>query len=430
VRKTYALQWGVVALLVAGCATTAPPASSPTPTSAPTLSAGSGGTNRPDQLDKPYVVLMSFDGFRGDYLDHYKAPNFQRVAQQGVRAVGLIPSFPSKTFPNHYTIVTGDYPATHGIVANRFYDPARNAIYAIGDNKAVLDGSWYRGEPIWVTAEKQGMVAASYFWVGSEAAIEGIRPTLVKHFPDSTTDNQRADSALAWLALPAAQRPHFVAVYMSDVDNAGHRYGPDDSHVQDAITTVDVALGRMLDGISALPFRDKINVILVSDHGMASFTPETAVNIATLIDTVGVRFADGGPNANLHISGGAARARILRDSLNRRLQHGHAYLRDEVPARLHYRSDPRIGDVVVVMDEHWQIVTRIPQAAGGTHGWDPQYPSMHGIFLAMGPGIRAGSTIPPFENIQIYPLLTEILGLAPAAGIDGKAGWLRSQVMH
>jgi hypothetical protein len=352
-RKSYALRWSVVVLLVAGCATAVPPSASSGSTPLPTLSAGSGGTNRSDQLDKAYIILMSFDGFRGDYLDHYNAPNFQRVARQGVRAVGLIPSFPSKTFPNHYTIVTGDYPATHGIVANRFYDPARNATYAIGDNKAVLDGSWYRGEPIWVTAEKQGMVTASYFWVGSEAAIEGIRPTHTKAFPDSTTDDQRADSAIAWLAVPAAQRPHFVAVYMSDVDNAGHRYGPDDSHVQDAITKVDAALGRILDGIATLPFRDKINVILVSDHGMASFTPETAVSIATLIDTVGVRFADGGPNANLHVSGGAARARI-----------------------------------------------------------------------------RAGSVIPPFENVQIYPLLTEILGLKQAPGIDGQAGWLRSRVMQ
>jgi len=373
---------------------------------------------------------MSFDGFRGDYLDHYNAPNFQRVARQGARAVGLIPSFPSKTFPNHYSIVTGDYPETHGIVANRFYDPARNATYAIGDNKAVLDGSWYRGEPIWVTAEKQGMVTASYFWVGSEAAIEGVRPTRTKAFPDSTTDNQRADSVIAWLAMPAAQRPHLVAVYMSDVDNAGHRYGPDDPHVQSAITTVDAALGRILDGIATLPFRDRINVVLVSDHGMASYTPETSVNVATLIDTVGVRIGDTGPNANLHVSGGIARARILRDSLNRRLQHGRAYLREEVPARLHYRADPRIGDIVIIMDEHYQIGTRIPTSAGGTHGWDPQSPSMHGIFLAMGPGIRAGSSIPPFENVQIYPLLAEMLRLTPASHTDGKAGWLRRQVMQ
>ena len=392
---------------------------------------GSGGTNRADQLGKPYVIMVSFDGFRADYLDRYPAPNFQRVARSGVRAKGLIPVFPSKTFPNHYSIVTGQYAESHGIVANRFFDPARNESYALGDAKTVLDGSWYRGEPIWVTAERQGMVSASYFWVGSEAAIEGIRPTYVKQFGrESGTISMRADTVIVWLSKPAAQRPHMITVYISDVDGAGHANGPESPHVASAILAVDSALGRLLDGIQTLPIRDSTYVVLVSDHGMTTYTPETAVALESLIDTVGVLLADGGPNANLHVSGGAARAAAVRDALNARLRHGRAYLRKDMPARLHYRADPRIGDVVVIMEEHYQIMRRssLPKRPGGTHGWDPAYPSMHGIFLVAGPRIKTGVMIPPFENVNIYPFLTEILGLIPAPDIQGRKGWLTSQV--
>lgn len=377
--------------------------------------------------------MVSFDGFRADYLDKYPAPNFQRVVRNGVRSRGLIPVFPSKTFPNHYSIVTGQYAETHGIVSNRFFDPTRRQTYALGDSKTVLDGSWYRGEPIWITAEKQGMVAASYFWVGSEAEIKGIRQTHWKEYsPASLTKSMRVDTVLAWLKKPALERPHIVTLYMSDVDGAGHSYGPESPQVATAILAVDSALGRLLDGIEALPIRDSAYVILVSDHGMATYTPETAVVLESLIDTVGVLIADGGPNSNLHVTGGVARAAMIRDSINAKMTHGRAYLRQEVPARLHYRADPRIGDVVVIMEEHYQIVGRafFPKRPGGAHGWDPAYPSMHGLFVVSGPRIRRGAMIPPFENVNIYPFLTEILGLSPGPGIEGKPGWLMSQLIR
>ena len=425
IKKTVRL---IALAFLSACATSGTgTTSSPT---YPILASGSAGTNRPDQLAKPYVVLVSFDGFRGDYLDHYTAPNFQRFARQGVRATGLIPGFPSKTFPNHISIVTGQYPGTHGIVANTFFDPQRNETYSIGQPKTVNDGSWYKGEPIWVTAEKQGMVTESYFWVGSEAAIEGVRPSHTKAFPDSSTKSERVDSVLTWLKQPAEQRPHLVMLYMSDVDGAGHRYGPDDPHVQTAILAVDSALGRLMDGIQTLPFHDQVYVVLVSDHGMMSYTPQSAVTISSLIDTAGIRTGDVGPNAHFYISTGPEQARIIRDSLNRHLQHGRAYLRSEIPARLHYNSDPRGGDVVVIMDEHYQIVRRIPTESGGNHGWDPKYPSMYGIFLVEGPGIKSGATIAPFENVQIYPFLAEILGLKSAPGVEGETGWLRQAVMR
>lgn len=391
---------------------------------------GSGGINRPAQQTKPYVILLSFDGFRADYLDRYPTPNFRRVIDQGVRAEGLIPIFPSKTFPNHYTIVTGMYAEHHGLVANGFYDPKREAAYAMADRSTVRDGSWYGGEPIWVTAEKQDMVTAPIFWPGSEAAIKGIRPSYWKEYDGKVPNSDRVDNLLAWLKLPAEKRPHFYTLYMSDVDTAGHRYGPGAPQVKQAIEAVDRELGRLLDGLQASPIRDRIFLVIVSDHGMSESTPEQYTAIDSLIDMKGVEVADGGPNANLHISGGPQRVREVWNELNQKLKHGRAYLRADIPYRFHYRSNPRIGDVVVIMDEHYQIglSERAPHAAGGSHGWDPTLASMQGIFLAMGPGIANGATIQRFENIHIYPFLAEILGLRPAAGIDGRPGLLRSRM--
>jgi predicted AlkP superfamily pyrophosphatase or phosphodiesterase len=396
----------------------------------PLFAQGSGGTNAPSQRNKPYVVLISFDGFKPEYLQRIELPNFQRVMRAGVRSEGMIPVFPSKTFPNHYAIVTGLYAEKHGVVGNSFWDPQRGAGYGMGDTLAVRDGSWYRGEPIWSTAEKQGMVAASYFWVASEATIAGAAPTIAKAYDSRVANARRVDSVLAWLALPDEKRPHMITLYMSDVDGAGHRSGPLSPQVDTAAWAVDAALGRLLDGFERLPIRDRIYLILVSDHGMSEVSPRWYVALDTLIDLQGVRVADAGPNTNLHVEGGVDRARVLRDSVNRRMRHGRAFVRSEIPARLHYTSDPRIGDLVVIMDDHFQIgrANRAPRENGGAHGWDPVFPAMHAIFVASGPGISAGKTIPSFENIEVYPYLTEILGLKPAPGIDGHRQRLASLI--
>jgi predicted AlkP superfamily pyrophosphatase or phosphodiesterase len=435
------LLWLVALFLLAGCGVRYYP-TPPTPPSEEEVIAangaedsvvGSGGVNAPEHLDKPHVILISFDGFRADYLDRVEAPNFERVAREGVRAEGLISVFPSKTFPAHYSIATGMYPDAHGIVSNRFYDPERDATYSIGDRESVMDGTWYRGEPIWVTAEKQGMVAASYFWVGSEADVQGIRPTIWKEFDGRVPNEARVDSVLAWLQLPVERRPHMITLYFSDVDGAGHRHGPDAPEVDEAILRVDAALGRLLDGLDGLPaVRDRVYTILVSDHGMAEYWTESAVAIDDIIDMTGIRMPDSGPVAQLHVEGGPARAREVRDALNAGIEHGEAFLRHEVPAHLHYREDPRIGDVVVRMAEHWQIRLRdrLPTSGGGTHGWDPTIPSMHGIFLASGPRIRQGTRIPAFEMVDIYPFIAEVLGLRPGPEVQGSPAHLPKLILE
>ena len=385
--------------------------------------------NAPQLRNKPYVVLISFDGMKPEYLTRIDLPNFQRVMRQGVRSVGMIPTFPSKTFPNHYSIVTGMRSESHGLVGNRFWDPERNDAYSMSDTLKVWDGTWYRGEPIWVTAERQGVKAASFFWVASEAAIGGIRPSYWKKYSTHTPNFDRADTVAAWLALPGESRPHMITLYFSETDGAGHEHGPLSPQVDTAAKHVDAALGRLMDAVAKLPLRDSVYYVLVSDHGMSETHPRWYAGLDTLIDMNGVRLGESGTLANLYVQGGRERAVVLRDSINRRMRHGRAYVRGEVPAHLHYNKDPRAGDVIVVMEDHFQIgrVGRTPRA-GGSHGWDPTFPSMHAIFVASGPGIPSGKVIPMFENIEIYPWLTEILGLKAAEKIDGRPGFLRKLI--
>ena len=417
-------------LVIAGCAGVRPPTDPP-----PATLQGSGGVNRPEHRATPHIVLVSLDGVRADYLDTRDVPNIRRVAQRGARAKAMSPVFPSVTFPNHYSLVTGLYPEHHGIPGNAFYDPARKETYALGNRKTVIDGTWYRGEPIWVTAEMQGMVAACFFWPGSEAAIRGVRPTLWKEFNARTPNDERVQTVLGWLGLPAEKRPHLVTLYFSDVDSASHAGTLNAPRVADALRRVDDAIGKLVAGIDALPIRQSVYLLITSDHGMAETTAKHQIRLDSLVDTGEIEQVFGGPVASIHVKAdhgstrSAALARRMRDQINGKLQHGRAYLRRDVPARHHFRNDPRIGDIVIIMDAAWSIVVspRVVQAVTdvvrpdrwGAHGWDPAFPSMHAIFVAMGPHIRPGTTLPTVNNVDVYPLMTTLLGLRAPPTIDG-----------
>jgi predicted AlkP superfamily pyrophosphatase or phosphodiesterase len=418
----------VLAATLAACAGSLP-ATAPAAAPAETVS-GSGGVNRPEHLDKPHLILVSLDGFRPAYLDEFDLPNMRRVLARGARASAMMPVFPSLTFPNHYSLVTGLRPARHGIVANSFYDPDRKQTYTMSAAGAVTDGSWYRGEPIWVTAERQGMVAACFFWPGSEAAIGGVRPTMWRPYAGSVPNDERVETVLEWLRLPPERRPHVITLYFSEVDSASHDGPVSAPGVEQAARSLDRSLGALLDGIDALGLRDRVYVLLTSDHGMVETTSAQTIRLDSLIDLSEIEAAFDGAVASLHVRGGRARALRVRNVLNARLEHGRAYLRDEMPERFHYRADPRVGDIVVVMDESWTLTTgardrRRSTDRWGMHGWDPALPSMHALFVAAGPGIRAGLTVPRVENIDVYPFMAELLGLRPAPGIDGRAGAIR-----
>ena len=394
------------ALVLAGCGRPPQPAEPP----------------RPDG-DASYVVLISFDGMGPDFLDRTETPAFDRVANAGVQAEGLIPAYPSKTFPNHYSIATGMYPANHGLVDNRFYDPELDAVYSIGDRDAIRDGRWYRGEPIWVTAEKQGVTTASYFWVGTEAPIQGVQPTYFKYYDESVPYAARVDSVLNWLALPETDRPRLVMLYFDEPDWIAHRRGPGAAAVDSVVRVLDGHLGRLLDGLDTTPVADRVTVILVSDHGMKAAPTDQVIFLDDHADLDGVRTIYTGTQAKLYFGGDTARMEQVYRSLADRLpEHAAVYLPEETPARWHYDQNQRIGDLVVAADPGWVVRPRDgrPWRGGGSHGWDPYHPAMHGIFLAAGPAIRPGDAIPPFENVHIYPLVARILGLEPAGDIDGR----------
>lgn len=375
--------------------------------------AGTGGVNRPGFESRPFVVLVSFDGFHPDYLARFDTPHFDRLAARGMRAAGLVSVFPSLTFPGHYSIATGMHPEAHGMVGNEFFDPARGAEFSYRRSGDAQDGSWWGGEPIWVTAETQGMVAAAFFFPGTEADVGGVRPSHWRPYDGRVPNRERVGQVLAWLSLPAAERPHLVTLYFSLVDGAGHRLGPRDPGMRRSVERADRLLGRLTKGIDALPHAGRVVLVVVSDHGMAAPDPDRTTVLRAGADLAGVRLAQTGPAVSLHL-GDPGGARALRDRLNARLAHARAYLREELPAHLHARGNRRLGDLVVLPDGLGMVrIHPADRPPAGMHGWDPTLPEMRGIFLAAGPGIAAGVALPAVDAVDVYPLLCHLLGLTP-----------------
>lgn len=382
-----------------------------------------GGCTQPPPAPAPprAVVLVSLDGFRPDYLDRPPAARLRGLAAQGVRARWLRPVAPTLTFPNHYTIVTGLYPAHHGIVGNSIRDPAIGYPFSIRDTVAVRDPRWWGGEPIWVTAQRQGRRTAAYFWPGSEAPIEGMHPTWYRRFDPSVPDRDRVDQALAWLRLPPDSAPALVLLYMGDVDQAGHAFGPDAPQEDSAIARVDSAIGRLVDGLATSGLTDLVDLLIVSDHGMAAVDSSRTIYLDDYLDPTTVEIPELAPTLQIWPRQGSA------DSVYRALAGRNpgltVYRRADLPPRFHFDSTPRIAPVVALAAEGWLVTTHERASASppprGMHGYDPALPSMQALFLARGPSFRRGVTVPGFENVHLYPLLAGLLGIAPAPS-DGR----------
>ena len=415
----------ILATLLQGCGTIAT-SSQPSQGSTVLTLSGSGGINHPSVVTRPYVVLVSLDGFHPDYLGRFDTPAFDQLTRTGVIADGLISVFPSLTFPSHYSIATGLYPERHGIVGNRFHDPTRGEDFNYRDQDDVQDGTWWKGEPIWVTAERQGMVTASVFFPGTQAAIKNVYPTYWRPYNSRLPNTKRVEQVIEWLQAPASERPHLIMVYFSIVDSVGHRDGPNGPKIRSAVTAVDRLLGQLMNTIEQLPYGPNVYLVVTSDHGMAVVDPERQVVISDIINLDGIRAIPTGPGMNLYLEGDAEHSRWLRDTFNRRTNLATAFLRQEVPDYLHYRASQRIGDVVILPEEGASVSFSQSAPPMGMHGWDPNLTSMHGIFLMRGPTISPSQHIQAFENIHIYPLLAQILELEPAAEIDGQIDVLRT----
>jgi predicted AlkP superfamily pyrophosphatase or phosphodiesterase len=374
------------------------------------------------------VVLISLDGFRWDYLQRPAARRLRELASRGVRAERLVPSFPSKTFPNHYTLVTGLYPENHGIAANVMRDSALGR-FATGNNPAVRDPRWFRGEPIWVTAEKQGVRTAAYFWPGSEAAIDGVHPHWFYPFDVTTSRAARVTRVLDWLAMPDSTAPRLIAVYFSEVDTDGHNYGPDSPQTDSAIAQVDSAVGAIVDGIASLGASDGVDVIVVSDHGMTAVSSERTIALDEYVSMDSLDVGDWNPIATIIPKPG--HADYVFRSLEHANPHLHVYRKGELPARLHYNSGDRVTPIVAIADEGWSVGTRAELAkmksgqVTGAHGYDNALASMGATFVAAGPDIRRDVVVPAFSNVHVYSLLAELLHVVPAP-TDGSADSVRA----
>lgn len=397
-------------------------------TSALASGQGSGGINAPDQRDKPYLILISIDGFRWDYPARYDTPTIDRIIDQGIRAESLVPVFPSLTFPNHYSIATGLYPAHHGLIGNRFYSADRSRMYSLRDRSAVEDGSWYRGEPIWVLAERNGMVSAAYFFVGTEAPIHGIRPTYWHPFNAQIAGTRRVDKVLEWLAMPEEHRPHVITLYFEDVDSTSHEEGVGAPIMVEAVERVDAYLDRLLTGIEALPIAEEVYILLVSDHGQSSYRRDVDMFvIEDVVDLTGVQAIDHGSVVFLYFDEpDPIRAAVMADRINRQWNRGQAVLPGEAPSSWNIGKDAGFADVIVQADS--RVAVRAHRGdrptTRGDHGWAPGFPDMHGIFIAMGPRLPNGERVRRIEAVDIYPLMVEILGLPKDGEIDGDASKL------
>ena len=375
---------------------------------------------RPGDRQETYLIMLSMDGFRWDYADRVHTPNLDYIALNGVKAEYVVPSFPTNTFPNHYTMATGLHPDNHGIVNNNFYCPELDMTYRMRDRDAVENGIFYGGEPIWVTAEKQGMVSASYFWVGSEAPVQGIQPSYWKEYNTTDPFAARIDTVIHWLQLPVVMRPRLITFYFNEPDGQGHRTGPDSPEIDALVMELDSLVGVLLQKIRELPIADRVNLIVTSDHGMTERSTERYIDLSEYIDRDWLETAFGGNPTMMWrpVEG-------MTDSIYNILKNvGNLYVwkTGELPERLKFGHNPRTLDLVVMADSTWNLGWGEPSPGfytGGGHGWDNAKKDMHTIFYAIGPAFKETHVHPPFEVVDLYPLITHLLNLDPAE-TDGK----------
>ncbi|MFY0253953.1 ectonucleotide pyrophosphatase/phosphodiesterase [Chitinophaga sp. 30R24] len=390
-----------------------------------------GRRNSATQQTKPYVIMISIDGFRYDYAEKYHAANLLQLSGAGVRALAMQPSFPTLTFPNHYSLVTGLYPAHHGLVDNYFYDRKRDAVYKVGNPDVVTDGTWYNGVPLWVLAEKQQLLSASYFWVGSESAIQNVRPTYYFKYQEKTGIDQRIQQVVNWLKLPEEERPHLITFYFPEVDHMGHRYGPDSDSVRNAVQFVDASIGKMVAAVNQLHL--PVNFIVVSDHGMLKADTEHPVEVQEVPVLQPLKILWGSEKIMLY-GKNEQDIRAAYDYLKQHENHYTAYLKKETPERWHYGQEDiyhRIGDIILLAEPNY--IFGLPgkkYSTLGYHGYDNNLTNMNAIFMAWGPAFKPATRIATFENVHVYPLVANILGLNITQPIDGKLDVLEAILNH
>jgi predicted AlkP superfamily pyrophosphatase or phosphodiesterase len=390
------------------------------------LMLGACATRTPPAAPKAALtVLVSIDGFRADYLDRGNTPTLSALAADGARGA-MRPSFPSLTFPNHYTLVTGKRPDHNGVVDNVMEDPAIPGVtFRMSNHEAVVDPRWWsQAKPIWVSAEQQGVHAGTLFWPGSETEIDGVRPSRWKAFDQKIAANDRVDILLSWIDAkdPALG---FGTLYFDPVDTQGHHYGPDSPEVNAAVAQVDATIGRLVAGLKARGLYETTNIVVVADHGMAPQPLSGLIDVSTLADPAKARFVSTGSVVSVRpLPGHEAE---VTAALLRPTPHLSCWEKDKIPARYGYGTNPRVPPIVCLAETGWYFATaeaikkRLADHPrdGGAHGYDPADPTMRAVFVAHGPAFKPSVVLPVFDNVDVYPLLTRVSGVRGDTG-DGR----------
>jgi predicted AlkP superfamily pyrophosphatase or phosphodiesterase len=370
---------------------------------------------------QPITILVSIDGFRPDYLDRGVSPTLSRLAEEGVRA-SMRPSFPSVTFPNHYTLVTGRRPGAHGMINNRMEDPERpGVVFTIGNRVVASDPFWWRdATPIWVSAERQGVRTGTMFWPGSDLELGGVRPTQWRQFDQSMPDFARVDVLLSWFDAPGNARPAFATLYFDIVDTMGHRFGPEAPETNSAIAQVDAAMARLIDGLRARGLERAVNLVIVADHGMSQVSEDRIISLDALAPADIARVVWDGPFAGIApVSGREAEADA---ALLQPHEHGQCWRKAELPTRYAYSTHTRIPAIICVAERGWRYRSAVfppyPTPALGAHGYDPEDSEMAAVFIASGPAFQHGAALETFDNVSVYPLLAELIDITPESN-DG-----------
>ncbi len=379
-----------------------------------------GRTNSAEQQGKPYLIMISADGFRYDYAGKYKANHLLALSAKGVRAKSMIPSYPSLTFPNHYAMVTGLYPSHNGLVHNTYFDKQRRQTYNMGNKAAVADSSWYHGTPLWVLAGKQQMQSASFYWVASEANIQGFKPSYYYNYSTDISIRDRIEKVARWLQLPPEKRPHLITFYMPEVDHAGHYYGPDSPETEKEVLYVDSVINELTKAVSKTGLN--VNYIFVADHGMTRVDNDHPLSIPA-IDTTKFDVSGDGVLLELYARPGADIAQTFKE-LKTKAKDYEVFLKTNMPSRLHYRSNDdryhHMGDILI--RPRWPKVFDVYHKTikPGWHGFDPYLvKDMHATFFAWGPDFKKGITVKPFKNVNVYNIAIKLLGLKLDGPVDG-----------
>lgn len=381
--------------------------------------------NSEEAKSKPYVIMISTDGFRSDYAKKYNAENLLKYSNQGIQAKAMIPSYPSITFPNHWSLITGLYPSHHGLVDNFFYDYKIKKSYAMSKKENAEDGSWYGGVPLWALAEKQGVVSATMQWVGSASEAGGKRPTYYYPYHEKFKPSEKVDKVINWLKLPEDKRPHFVAMYFPEVDAAGHHFGPDSEEAENAVHLIDEAVGSLVQKVNDLGLKN-VNFIFVSDHGMIKVDGGNPLEIpAILFNKDRFDFYNSQTLLRVYVKNSDEVKAVYKTLKADKTDDYEVYLDEKLPKYLHFatRDDRynRIGQILLIPKASKIFLEKDQKTSVGKHGYDPKLvPDMKATFLAWGPEFKNNLVVDEFSNVNVYPLVAEILGLKLENKIDGR----------